>query len=288
MKKSLSTGLVIVTMFVLILLAPFIQNLFPISMNEQFRIILSFVIIGVIFVIVLFILVFLNKKGINSPKKEEIKPIKAERIEKNDLIEKKDVKENKKVEEEKKKEKDKSLKQKREELVQKLNEAEKKFLKNQIDKDTFHSISKQANAELISVEAELDSQKKINLGKDEIKQLDNVSKDKKKVLQDLLEQKQKKVYEARIAEKSFYKRKIDEPTFKKISSDVKSEIISIDGKIKAIQKSEEIEKMKKELLEGTREVTKQKQKSEKRKDETEIFEEDLFAQIDEMSGGLKR
>ena len=115
-----------------------------------------------------------------------------------------------------------------------------------------------------------------------------MTQDKKKVLKDLLEQKQRKVHELQITEKSFYKRKIDDLTFKKISSEIKSEMISIEGKIKTIQQSSKIDQIKAELKKGALEVTKQRGKTEKRKTENELREEDLFEQIDDMVGGLKR
>ncbi|MDD3083677.1 MAG: hypothetical protein PHP82_01510 [Candidatus ainarchaeum sp.] len=173
-------------------------------------------------------------------------------------------------------------------INQELKVAENQFLKNKIDKVNFDKISKEKNAKLIKLEAEIDSKNKNRFNSEEIKKLEEISKDKKNILKGLLEEKQKKIHELQIAEKSYYKRKIDEETFKKISFDIRNEMISIEGKIKSIQKSEEIEKIKKELKKGAKEIIMQKDKSEKRKSENEIFEYEVFEQIDKMVGGLKK
>jgi hypothetical protein len=182
----------------------------------------------------------------------------------------------------------KELVEKRNIILQELKNAENQFLKNKINKENFDNFSKEKNSVLISIEAEIDSSKKNLLGKDEIKQLEEVSEDKKKVLKGLLEQKQKKVHELRIAEKSYYKRKIDQNNFEKISNDIKNEIISIDANISSIQKNSEIQKIKNELKKGAEEIAKQQANSDKRKSENEIFEDEVFEQIDRMVGGLER
>ena len=60
------------------------------------------------------------------------------------------------------------------------------------------------------------------------------------------------------------------------------------NEIKTIQQSSKIDQIKAELKKGALEVTKQRGKTEKRKTENELREEDLFEQIDDMVGGLKR
>jgi hypothetical protein len=180
------------------------------------------------------------------------------------------------------------LVEKRNIILQELKNAESQFLKNKINKENFDNFSKEKNSMLISIEAEIDSSKKNLLGREEIKQLEEISEDKKKILKGLLEQKQKKIHELRIAEKSYYKRKIDQNSFGKISNDIKNEIISIDTNINSIQKNSEIEKIKIELKKGAKEISKQQANSDKRKSENEIFEEEVFEQIDRMVGGLER
>jgi len=78
------------------------------------------------------------------------------------------------------------------------------------------------------------------------------------------------------------KRKIDEKIFKQLSSKINEEIISIDGKINAIQKAEKIKQLQNELKLGAKEVAKQKDSSDKRKKqltEIEMLEEDLLSQL---------
>ena len=292
MQRKITSAIIIVVMLGLIGSIPFIENIVPAELISNFGIMGVFGVIGIILIILIIALIFVNKVGKVTKKvitahKENKTAKKEKRVRTRSLRESNIVapvqvlKDDKKIDE-------KELKEKRDELALGLKEAEKQFLKNKIDKQTFADISKTKNSELIKIEASIDSKRKINLTNDEIKELNSVSKDKKKILQDLLEQKQRKVYELQVTEKSFYKRKIDEVTFKKISNEIKSEIISIEGKIKAIQKSSAVEKMKEELKKGAIEVTKQKEKTQKRKSEEEIFEEEMFEQIDDLVGGLKR
>ncbi len=231
---------------------------------------------GIILIFILIVaLVAINSnkrnRGMQKPIMNETK---KEKIKEKFVNEKKAVQEN--------------FKEKRELINNELKIAETQFLKNKIDKMTFDNISKQKNTELISVEAKIDFKNKAVLSKDELKNLDKISENKRKILKGLLEEKQKKVLELQISEKSYLKRKIDENTFRKISSEIKSEIISIEGKIQAIQKSDEIEKIKNELKKGANEIAKQKASSQKRKNENDIFEEEVFEQIDDMVGGLKK
>ncbi|MFA5763636.1 MAG: hypothetical protein WC915_02400 [archaeon] len=290
MQRKITSIIIIIAMFGLILSIPFIENIVPAELISEFGIMGLFGVIGIILIVLIIALILVNKaskvtkKVITTHKENKlVTNIKRERTRPS-----RETKPVVPVPSEDKKVDEKELKLKRDELALGLKEAEKQFLKNKIDKQTFDDISKTKNSELIKIEASIDSKRRINLTRDEIKELTSVSNDKKKILQDLLEQKQKKVYELQITEKGFYKRKIDETTFKKISSEIKSEIISIEGKIKSIQKSSAIEKMKEELKKGAFEVTKQKQKTEKRKTEEEIFEEEMFEQINDLVGGLKR
>ncbi len=171
------------------------------------------------------------------------------------------------------------LPKKRELVLQELSEAERQFLKHQITKETFDNISKEKNTELIKIESEIDSQKRKGMEKRDAKKLKGLSSDKGKVLQDLLDQKQKKVYELKLSEQSYLKRKIDEETYIKIVSEIKKEIISIEAQIKVIQKTEEIEKLKETLKQGAREVAHQKKNTKERGLE-EIMQDDVIDQLD--------
>jgi hypothetical protein len=179
------------------------------------------------------------------------------------------------------------LESERKKIFIELKEAEKEFLKHKIDKATFDSISQEKNFKLIKIEAEIDSLKKIDLPKDELKKAELVSADKKKVLLGLLEQKQRKVHELKIAEQSYLKRKIDENSFKNISNDLKKEIISIESQIKAIQESEEIEKLKEQLKEGAREISRQKKSSTDRQKPVDSDKDDLDELADLMIDSSK-
>ena len=173
-----------------------------------------------------------------------------------------------------------SLQEKRQGIVIELKEAEKQFLQHKIDKATFDAISKEKNSALIETEAEIDAQKKKGLPAEELRMAESVSEDKRKILLGLLEQKQFKVHELKIAEASYYRRKIDEDLFQNISSQIKTEMISIESKIKSIQQSEEIGKLKEQLKEGAKEVLKQKNSSEQRNKQEfmSTIEDDIFEQ----------
>ena len=177
------------------------------------------------------------------------------------------------------------LQEERQKALAELKEAEKQFLQHKIDKPTFDSITKEKNASLIKVEAGLDSLKKTSLPKGEIKKADAVSSDKHKLLFQLLNQKQLKVHELKLAEGSYLKRKIDESAFQNISSDIKKEIISIESQIKALQETEEINNVKAQLKESAKELAKQKKISIERSKEDfmEELEEDIFEQARDAS-----
>jgi cell division protein FtsL len=168
----------------------------------------------------------------------------------------------------------------RHKLIVELKEAEKQYLQHKIDKSTFDAISKKNNSALIKLESDIDFQKNKQLSKADMKKADALSSDKRKILFDLLEQKQKKVHELKIAEGSYLKRKIDEETYKKISSDIKTELISIDAQVRALQETAEIDKIKDQLKESAKEIVKQKKSSDARNvlDYMDEMEEEVFEQ----------
>jgi hypothetical protein len=169
---------------------------------------------------------------------------------------------------------------KRQELLIALKEAEKQFLQHKIDKPTFDKISQEKNSELILVEAKIDMERKKDISKEDLKKVERLNENKKDIILGLLEQKQLKVHELKIAENKMYKRRINEATFQKLSSEIKMELISIESQIKAIYANEEIEALKETLKLGAKEIAKQKTMSEERK-RTNYFkevEEDVIEQ----------
>jgi hypothetical protein len=183
----------------------------------------------------------------------------------------------------KKKGKLEELQQERQNLIVALKESEKKYLKHKIDQPTFDKISKEKNTKLIKIEAEIDSLKSRDLSKEDLKKADTVSSDKRKVLFDLLQQKQIKIHELKIAENGYYKRKIDESTFQKIASEIKLEIISIESQIEALQQAEEINKLKAQLKESAKEIIKQKKitNARSKEDYMQEMQDDILDQIQE-------
>jgi hypothetical protein len=181
----------------------------------------------------------------------------------------------------------KVLQAQRQKALIELKEAEKQFLQHKIDKSTFDSISQENNSSLIKIESELDSFKQKNMAKDEIKQVELIASDKRRILLELLQQKQLKVHELKLSEQSYLKRKIDADTFEKIASRIKKEIISVEAQIKAISESEEIEKLKVQLKEGAKEIAKQRKASATREKREltpeEEFEEEIFEQAPKVS-----
>ncbi len=164
------------------------------------------------------------------------------------------------------------LQLKQQQLLMALKEAEKQFLQHKIDKPTFDNISQKKNAELILTEAEIDNEKKKDIPKEELKKVEKLHADKKEIIMGLLKQKQLKVHELKIAEGRLYKRKITEETYKKLSSEIKTELITLEAQIKVIYANEEIAALKEVLKQGATEIAKQKNMTEQRK-RSNYFEE---------------
>jgi len=167
----------------------------------------------------------------------------------------------------------------RQKLLEQIKEAEGQYLKHKIDQPTFEKITQEKHQALIKIEAEIDSSKKHakELTPKEMKQVDNISHDKKKVLLGLLEQKQKKVNELSIAEKKYLKRQIDDDSYRAINAQISKEIIDIEGQISSIQKTDEIELLKAQLKEGAKEIVKQKKTSKERN--FEEMEDEILTQL---------
>lgn len=170
----------------------------------------------------------------------------------------------------------------RQQALDAIKQAERNFLQHKIDKETFDKISQENNSRLIRVEAKIDVEKNKGAPKNEMKKNSSISSDKRNIIKGLLDQKQIKVTELKKAESSFYHRKIDEDGFRKISSQIKGEIITIDSQIKGIQDSEEIENLKTQLKEGAKEIARQKKVTKERakEDYFEEVEEDVLSQMD--------
>jgi len=288
MHKKAITIILVIIILALLLMIPFADMLSPVeqvisqveevvpvevlSMLGEAGIGLFHLLIGIIVVVLILIIVIVNLKG----RKKKDNSVSSREVATKGVISQESfgVGDNRRT-------RHQNPKFRKSELLEELKAAEKKYLKHEIDKPTFDKISREKNAELIKLEAESDTKKKETMNFAEAKAMESVSKDKRKVLSDLMDQKQKKVHELKLAERGYLKRKIDEKAFKKMNSDIKQEMISIEGKIKAIQKSEEIEKIRAKLLEGAREIAKQKVSSGERKQaQPHTFEDDVFKQLD--------
>jgi hypothetical protein len=287
MKKKMVTTIIIVLIFLLLITSIFLGDILPREITNTYGL-LIYAPIVLLLIILIGLVIFIKKydptkkRKSNNPRRKEVRPEPKKEIKEkpNEKNNEKDNKENKKEVILENKIDVKKLKKEREQIISELKEAENQFLKNKISKETFDKLTKDKNAKLIRIEAGLDSDKKLRMSGEDAIAIEKVSQDKKEILKGLLLEKQRKVHELRLCEKGYLKRKIDESTYKKISEEVKSEIISIEGKIKALQKSDEIEKIKKELIEGAKEITKQQKSSKKRiKAEPKTFEDQVFEQI---------
>ena len=158
-----------------------------------------------------------------------------------------------------------------------LKGAETKYLKHKINQDTYDSVTQESHQKLIEIEAEMDMLKQKDLSVVKGRKMQYVSNDKQAVLDKLFKEKSSKVYQIRLAEKKYLKRQIDAKTYQKIKSDVDKEIISIDSKIKALHKADEIDKIKLEMKASLAEVEKQQNISSKRIGEQ--LEEDILEQL---------
>ncbi|MCX6800653.1 MAG: hypothetical protein NTZ73_00500 [Candidatus Diapherotrites archaeon] len=172
----------------------------------------------------------------------------------------------------------KKLEDEKKVVLEELKQTENQFLKHQIDQETFDSVSNEKNTALVKIEAEIDMEKNSELSGEELKKLQQISAKKRRVLEELLKQRQKKVLEVKAAERAYLKRKINENSLKKISSDIRRELVSINSKINLIQTEEEISKIKQNLKESLQEVAAQKKISRSRK--LQKLEDDVFEQID--------
>ena len=189
----------------------------------------------------------------------------------------------------KKKSSSDALLDERRRIVTELKEAEKNFLTHKIDKPTFDSISRERNSDLIRIAAEIDSHKHKTLSKSELDVARSVSADKRKIISSLLAEKQKKVYELKLAESGYLKRRISEDAYSKISSEVKKEIIAIDSQIKSILESEKVSHLKECLKQGAAEISKQQKLSDSRKsqDYEQEMEEEIFEQSKDVEENLE-
>lgn len=185
------------------------------------------------------------------------------------------------------------LQEARQRITAELREAERDFLQHKIDLVTFDNISRKRNSDLIKVEAAMDMRRHKGLEKPDLAVAEGVSSDKKKVILGLLEGKRKKVYELKVAEASYLKRRISEETYKKITGEINQEMVAIEGQVKAIQESEEISRLKDVLKSGAAEIAKQEKISKKRQKveyqdelEDEIFEQTKGSSSDEGQMGL--
>ena len=108
--------------------------------------------------------------------------------------------------------------------------------------------------------------------------MEGISTSKRRVLEGLLDQKQKKVHELNLAEQSYLKRKINQEAYIKIIGDIKKEMVSVDAQIISIQKAGEIEKLKDQLKKGAKEIHTQ-QKNTQNRGLNEELEEEVLDQL---------
>lgn len=180
-----------------------------------------------------------------------------------------------------------TLAEARQRISAELREAEKDFLQHKIDLVTFDNISSKRNSDLIRVEAAMDLRRHKGLDKSDLALAEGVSSDKKKVMLGLLEGKRKKVYELKVAEASYLKRRISEETYKKIVADINQEMVAIEGQIRAISESEAVSRLKEVLKSGAAEIAKQEKISKKRQkaEYEEELEDEIFEQTKDSSFG---
>lgn len=265
MNNKTITTLIVIFIFFLMIFSFFIEPIFSNEFLEDFKILAYGAII--ILIIMSLISIILIKKFFSKKSKLKQNNQKTNVVLKEDKTKK--INQNKEL-----------LEKQRNEIIDELKSIENQFLKNKISKDTFNKISQEKNTKLIKIEAELDTNKKGNMDFIDAKALEEISIEKKNILKGLLEEKQRKVYELQLTQKSFLKRKIDEQTYKKITDEVKTEIISIETKIKSLQKEEELAKMKKQLTDGAKEILKQQKNTKKRvQEQPKTFEDQVFEQI---------
>lgn len=273
MKNTLQIIIIIAIFLILLVGTPLLVSIIPENLIEEYGIFLIIIPVVVIMIGLVLVLVLVNlfsgvksttEKFISKPRTHEEKVSEKIRNSKeyNDFNED-------------------ELKQKRDLIKNELNGLEKQFLKNKITKELFDTTTKEKHEQLIKIETLIDSKRKINLSDTDIKKINETSSDKRKVLKGLFEQKLLKAHELNLAEQSYLKRKIDEVTYLKISSNIKKELISIDSQIDLINKNEAVNKLKTQLKQGAKEIAKQK-KNTKTRNLEEVIQDDLFDQLELM------
>jgi hypothetical protein len=273
MKKQLQVVIIVAIFLILLIGTPLLVSIIPEQTLEEYGIFL--ILIPIFFLVIIMIILLLLINLFSGIKKTTASFISKPRTHNEKVSEKirTSIDYNEFNEDE--------LKQKRDLVKNELNELENRFLKNKITKELFDNTTKEKQEQLIRIETLIDSKRKINLSENEIKKINETSSDKKKVLKGLFEQKLLKAHELNLAEQSYLKRKIDEVTYSKISSNIKKELISIDSQISLINKNEEVNKIKNQLKEGAKEIAKQK-KNTKTRNLEEIIQDDVFDQLELM------
>jgi hypothetical protein len=155
----------------------------------------------------------------------------------------------------------------REFLLQENKEAEKRFLKHEIDEATFKSLVSENQKRLIEIDAGLKKQEQLPLGRD----VSQVSMKRRHKLRVLLDEKEKVASELNIARQKYFKHKLDESTFREISMEKQKLLVGLETKISALYKEEA-----REIVQDTA----RRLETLKEKTEAELAAEELSEQIE--------
>ena len=215
MKKIIQIILIVVFFVLAIITPPIVVSMIPEELINEFGVLLILVPI-IIVIVLLAILLFIISlvSGTKQITENSFQKLRTRQEKVSDKIRNSNNFNEFSVEE---------LKQKRDLIKIELGNLEKQFLKNKISKELFDKTTREKHEQLIKIETLIDSKSKINLSEKEIKIINEVSTDKKKILKGLFEQKLLKTHELSLTEKSYYRKKIDEVTYLKISSNIKKE-----------------------------------------------------------------
>ncbi|HLD58062.1 MAG TPA: hypothetical protein VI977_00265 [archaeon] len=133
-----------------------------------------------------------------------------------------------------KKRSEKGLFEKKQQLQQELDFAEQKFMKRQLSEESYNTLVKKKQQELIEVDAQISrqQQKTPEVPKEE---LEDVEPKQKHLFKSLLSEKQQLQSQIDLAQNKYLKRKIDEKTYKSISHKSQEKMIEIDSQLELLR-----------------------------------------------------
>lgn len=148
----------------------------------------------------------------------------------------------------------KELFRKKKEILLEINLLEKKFMKRQFDQKAFDDLFKSKQAQLIELEAQIDSLMMKSRPLKELDSLKDISARKQHLLKELWIEKENVLVTMHIAEKKYLTRKISEQTFRQIMQSFQEKLVKLEAQIKNLQFEDSAEKVMQDLKSRLKQV----------------------------------